>query len=215
MQLADVVNPIIVLLADPAPSGGKSIPDQLGVNLGGLLFQAAGFGILLFVLWRFAYGPLLRIIDERRERAQEIVDKSDQIKRDLSDTQARNKAEMDKARTEAQAIINEARTTKDRIVNEAVEKARAEASAEIQKARTEITAEREQAIAQLRHETADLAIIAATRVIGRELTVNKDLQSQLINDVLANASTGNGAGKATASNNGDQTQVIRAIPRNN
>src|SRR5215212_1936866 len=91
--------------------GSKSIPDQLGISLGNLLFQALGFAILLFILYRFAYAPLLRILDERRVRAQEIVEKSDQIRRDLSETQARSTAELDRARSEAQAIIAEARAT--------------------------------------------------------------------------------------------------------
>jgi F-type H+-transporting ATPase subunit b len=151
-----------------------------------LIAQAAGFAILMFVLYYFAYRPLLAVLDERRLRAQEIVDKSDQIRRDLSDTEARSRAEFERARTEAQAIITEAQATKDRIVGEAREAAAAAADAETEKARAEIRAERAAAVAQLRRETADLAINAATRIVGHELQSNKNLQMQLINDVLAN-----------------------------
>ncbi|MDB5080744.1 MAG: atpF [Chloroflexi bacterium] len=193
MQLGLLVNSqlMYILAAETAPAGqaSPSIPDQLGISLYNLVFQAFGFAILLFILWRFAYGPLLRILDERRARAQEIVEKSDQIKRDLSETEARTRGELDKARTEAQAIIAEARQTRDRIVNEARDAAATAAAAETERARTEIVAERELAIAQLRRETADLAIAAATRVIGRELSTNKELQLQLINDVLAQANS--------------------------
>ncbi len=184
MQLASLI--YALPLAAEGDSASKSIPDQLGISVGNLIFQAIGFAILMFVLWRFAYAPLLRVLDERRARAQEIVEKSDQIKRDLTDTEARSKAELDKARAEAQAIIAEARATKDRIVGEARDAAAAAAAAETAKARAEMNAERDQAFAQLRHETADLAIAAATRVIGRELSMNKDLQTQLINEALVN-----------------------------
>lgn len=180
-----LVNTQFVLAAE----AGGSIPDQLGISLYNLIFQALGFAILLFVLWRFAYKPLLRILDERRARAQEIVEKSDQIKKDLSETEARTRAELEKARTEAQAIIAEARQTRDRIVNDAREAAAAAAAAENDRARAELASERDQAIAQLRRETADLAIAVATRVIGRELSTNKELQVQLINDVLAQANS--------------------------
>ena len=192
MQLTGIVNYLSLLAAEPTEGGSKSIPDQLGISLSNLLFQALGFAVLLFILYRFAYGPLLRILDERRARAQEIVEKSDQIRRDLSETQARSAAELEKARVEAQAIIVEARATKDRIVGEARDAAAAAAAAETERARAEIQAERAAAIAQLRRETADLAIAAATRVVGRELATNRDLQMQLINEVLSTSST-NGA----------------------
>jgi F-type H+-transporting ATPase subunit b len=197
MQLGFLVNSLYVLAQETAGES-KSIPDQLGISLYNLIFQAIGFAVLMFILWRFAYAPLLRVLDERRARAQEIVEKSDQIKRDLSETEARTRAELDKARTEAQAIIAEARQTRDRIVGDAREAAAAAAAAENDRARAEITAERDLAIAQLRRETADLAIAAATRVIGRELSTNKDLQLQLINDVLAQANS-NQAGNSRMS----------------
>lgn len=184
MQLTSLI--FNILAADPAPAGEQSIPDKLGLSLTGLGLQALGFGILMFVLFYFAYRPLLKVLDERRFRAQEIVDKSDQIRRDLSDTEARNRAEFERARTEAQAIIVEAQATKDRIVAEAREAAQTAAQAETEKARAEIRAERAAAVAQLRRETADLAINAATRIVGHELQGNKTLQMQIINEVLAN-----------------------------
>lgn len=186
MQLGFLVNSI---LAQAATESSSNVADQLGVSLYNLIFQAIGFAVLLFVLARFAYRPLLRILDERRDRAQEIVEKSDQIKKDLSETEARTRGELEKARTEAQGIIAEARATRDRIVGEARDAAAAAAAAENERARAELAREREQAVAQLRRETADLAIAAATRVIGRELSTNKDLQVQLINDVLSQANS--------------------------
>ena len=180
MQLTSLVNSVVV-------AAEETIPDKLGLNLYNLIFQAIGFAILLFVLYRFAYAPLLKVLDERRARAQEIVEKSDQIKRDLSETQARNQAELDKARTEAQAIIAEARATRDRIVGEARDQATAAAAQETARAREEFMRERETAIGDLRRQTADLAIAAATRVVGRELSTNKELQTELINDVLRDA----------------------------
>lgn len=192
MQITALVN-LLTLAAAEGEAGSKSIADQLGINIYNLIFQAIGFAVLMFILYRFAYAPLLRVLDERRSRAQEIVDKSDQIRKDLSETQARSQAELNTARQQAQAIIAEAQATKDRIVGEAKDAAAKAAATETERARAEIGAEREAAIGQLRRETVDLAIAAATKVVGRELTTNKELQLQLINDTLANASSGNGA----------------------
>ncbi len=186
MTLASLI--YSVSLAETGDTSSKSIPDQLGISLGNLIFQAIGFGILMFILWRFAYRPILKVLDERRARAQEIVEKSDQIKRDLSDTEARTRAELETAQKEAQRILADARAQSDRMIAKAREDAVAAGNAEKEKARAEITAERDQVFNQLRRETADLAITAATRVVGHELKTNKDVQSQLINEALANAS---------------------------
>lgn len=180
MQLTSLV--YSVLAAEAA--GEKSIPDQLGINGIGLLFQAVAFGLLLFVLARFAYRPFLKVIDERRARAQEIVERSEQMKRELNETQSRSKAELEKARAEAQAILTEARETRDRIVGDARRAAEEAATEVTKKAQEQITAEREKAFADLRRETAELAIYAATRVVGHELQTSEETRRRLVNDAL-------------------------------
>jgi F-type H+-transporting ATPase subunit b len=185
MQLSGVVFSVLAAEA----TGEKSIPDQLGINLGALAFQAVAFGLLLLILWRFAYTPFLKIVDERRARAQEIVERSEQVKRELNETQSRNRAELEKTRAESQAILEEARSIKDRIVTEAETRARESAEAITRRAQEEIAQEREAAFAQLRRETADLAIQAATSVIQHELQTNKDTQRKLVEDALTAART--------------------------
>jgi F-type H+-transporting ATPase subunit b len=185
MQLSGVVFSVLAAEA----TGEKSIPDQLGINLVGLLFQAGSFALLLFILWRFAYMPFLKVIDERRSRAQEIVERSEQVKRELNETQSRNRTELEKTRAESQAILEEARSIKDRIVTEAETRAREQAEAIMRKAQEDIRQERETAFAQLRHETADLAIQAATSVIQHELQTNKETQRKLVEDALTAAKT--------------------------
>jgi F-type H+-transporting ATPase subunit b len=156
----------------------------LGINLPNLIWQIVAFLILLFVLSRFAYGPLLKIIDERRARAQEIIDRSDQMKKEALESEARTREILNNAQREAQTIIASATARQQQIVEDTAAKQRQAEEQEIAKARQQIAAERDQAIQQLRREFADLTILAATQVVGKELQMNPKLQTQLINDVL-------------------------------
>ncbi|MEI6045045.1 MAG: F0F1 ATP synthase subunit B [Chloroflexota bacterium] len=162
-------------------SGGIS---ELGVSWSSLLWQIAGFLILLFILSKYAYKPFLKAIDERRARAQEIVDKSDQIKKEALDSEQRTREIISNAQREAQSIIATANTRQQQILEETAAKKRQVEEQEIAKARAQIAAERDQAIQQLRREFSDLAVLAASRIVRRELTTNPKLQSELINEVL-------------------------------
>ncbi len=179
-----------VLAAIMAAEAAEEGIGSLGINLWNLIFQLLVFLILLFLLWRYAYRPLLKTLDERRERAAEIVESSDRIKREVAETEARQRQVLEEARREAQKIIAQAQAVADKKRQEAEGEARTAAEAIIAKARVEIGAERDQAIAQLRHEFGDLAILAAGKVLQQELGDHKELHSKLINDVLAGSKIG-------------------------
>jgi len=163
---------------------------QLGVNPGNLIAQLIIFLLMLFLLWRFAYRPLLKTLDERRDRAAEIIESSDRIKREVVETEARQRQVLEEARREAQNIIAQAQAVADKKRQEAEGEAKIAAEAIITRARAEIGAERDQAIAQLRHEFGDLAILAAGKVLQQELSERKELHTKLINDVLAGSKIG-------------------------
>jgi F-type H+-transporting ATPase subunit b len=151
-----------------------------------LLWQLLAFLILLFVFWRWVLPPLLKFLDERRQRAIEIVEGSDRIKRELAEAEERTRQAIAEASRRAQDIIAQANATSERIVSDAAAKAQAAGAVELEKARSQIAAERDAAITELRREFADLAILAATKVVRQELSVNPDLQRRLISDVLDN-----------------------------
>jgi F-type H+-transporting ATPase subunit b len=158
--------------------------NELGVSWFNLLWQTLGFLILLFILTKYAYKPLLRALDERRARAQEIVDKSDQIKKEALDSEQRTREILSNAQREAQNIIATATARQQQILEETTAKQRKAEEQEIAKAQSQIAAERDRAIQQLRREFSDLAVLAASRIVGRELTANPKLQNELINEVL-------------------------------
>jgi F-type H+-transporting ATPase subunit b len=168
----------------------------LGFNLPALVAQIINFVLLLVIFRLLLYKPLLRILDERKQRIQEGLEASDEAKRRLSDTEQEVAKELDKARQQGQEQIAQAQQIAARIQEEARATARQEAEHLLERARSEITLERDSAIAELRREFADLTITAAERVIKEELDENK--HRRLIEEVLAEAPAAgtDGAGRA-------------------
>jgi len=158
---------------------------KLGINLPGLVAQLINFGILLvaftFLFRKFVF-PMM---DERKKRIEEGLQASDEAKQRLSQTEQEVGAEMARARGEAGALIAQAQQTASRIQEESRVSARTEAEQIIERARAEIQLERDNAIGQLRREFADLTILAAERVIRRNL--DRDAHRDLIEQVLAEA----------------------------
>jgi F-type H+-transporting ATPase subunit b len=181
MDRALAMIPVGTTFAAEESSGGIG---SLGISWFNLLWQIVGFLIILYLLNRFGFKPLLRAIDERRARAEEIVDKSDQIRKEALESERRTREILENAQREAQQIIAQATTRQKQILEDTAAKQREVEEQEIAKARSQIASERDAAINQLRREFADLAVMAASRIVRRELEVNPQLQTELINDVL-------------------------------
>jgi F-type H+-transporting ATPase subunit b len=160
----------------------------LGFNLPALVAQIINFVLLLIIFRLLLYKPLLRILDERKQRIQEGLQASDEAKAQLANTEKEVAKELDKARQQGQEQIAQAQQIAARIQEEARVGARHEAEQLLERARGEIALERDSAIASLRREFADLTITAAERVIKEELDENK--HRRLIEEVLAEAPAG-------------------------
>ena len=163
---------------------------SLGFNLPALIAQLINFVLLLIIFRMLLYKPLLNMLDQRKRRIEEGIAASDEAKRRLSETEQETAKEMDKARQEGQALIAQAQQAANRLREEETQRARAEAEQLIERARGEIALERDAAIADLRREFAGLAVTAAERVIKKE--IDAGTHRQLIDEVLAEASTGAG-----------------------
>jgi F-type H+-transporting ATPase subunit b len=164
----------------------------LGFNLPALVAQLINFVLLLIIFRLLLYKPLLKILDERKQRIQEGLEASDEAKRRLSETEQEVSKELEKARQHGQEQIAQAQQIASRIQEEARQGARAEAEQLLERARGEIQLERDSAIADLRREFADLTITAAERVIKEELDETK--HRRLIEEVLAEAPAADGGG---------------------
>jgi F-type H+-transporting ATPase subunit b len=156
----------------------------LGLDPWLLIWQGLAFGLLIFLLYRFAYKPILNMLDQRAERIRESIAQAEQIKRDLAEAQRRGEEEMARARQEAQELIGNARAASERTIAAARDEAQRQREKMLEEARAQIINETERAKLELRREVGRLTVLAATRVIGQELQTNPALHERLVDEAL-------------------------------
>jgi len=160
--------------------------EALGLNLPQLIAQIVNFFILLFILRWVLYKPILRMLDDRRQRISEGLNAAEIARAEAAQSQANMQAQIEEARKEGQGVIANAQEIANRIQAEAREQAARDRDVALERARTEIQLERDRAIAELRGEFADIAVIAAERVIGQSL--DGQAHQRIIDETLAESS---------------------------
>ena len=143
--------------------------EAFGVDIWKLGFQVANFLILLYLLNRFLFKPVLGRLDERSSKISKGLEDAEAAARDREQAKAEREAAVEEARKEAQAMIARANKIADDTRNEILTKAREEAEKVSARARDEIRAEKEQAMAELRSQVADLALAAAGKLVRSEM----------------------------------------------
>jgi F-type H+-transporting ATPase subunit b len=155
----------------------------IGIEPYRLLQQIINFGIILWLLQMFLYKPLLRMMAERKEKIRKGLEDADKAREALAGAQTEYQKRIDEARKEGQGIIAQATQSADRAREEILAEARVEAQKVVAKAKEELEYERKRVLAELRQEVASLAVLAAGRVIKREL--DDKSHRQLVEDFLA------------------------------
>ncbi|MBI4304498.1 MAG: F0F1 ATP synthase subunit B [Chloroflexi bacterium] len=159
----------------------------LGFSLPTLLAQVVNFVILLVLLRVFVYKRILRKLDERSRKVKDSMDQVEQIKQQAAHAEEESRKRIEAASKEGQEIIARAVKTGEEVRQQSQEDARRESETLINRAKTEIQRERDEAIGELRHEFAELTILAAEKVIDRSL--DKKAHRELIDKVLEEATT--------------------------
>ena len=156
--------------------------EALGINVPGLVAQIVNFLLLLFLISRFAYRPILRMLDQRSERIKESLEAADRAWQEAQQAETNIQAQLDAARREGQQIIEQAARSAEQLREEIQQIARQEAQAIVERAKADFALERQKAIAELRRQFADLTVAAAERVINESLDRAK--HQSLISEVL-------------------------------
>lgn len=157
--------------------------EALGIHWQGLLAQIINFILLLIILRIIAYRPILNMLDQRQARIRESVERAERAQREAQRIEQEFGEKIAEARREGQNIVGNANQIAQRIQAEAHEKAAREAELFLTRAREQIDRERDKAISELRQQVADLAILAAGKVVEEELDQKKHYD--LIDRVLA------------------------------
>lgn len=156
---------------------------SLGISLPLLLAFVFNFIILLVLLGKFLYKPVLKMLDERTQKVKESMEWAESIKRDYEQAKVEVQKQIDKGRQEAQAIIAQAVQKGEGLKEEAKREASGQAKVIVEKARAELEAERDRMVEDLRKEFVSLLILASEKVIRQ--TLDKEKQSRLIEETLA------------------------------
>ena len=158
--------------------------EELGLNIPSLIVFLVNFGILLVILYFFAYKPILKMLDQRSERIRESLEAAERAKQQAAESEARTQEQLQEARRQGQQLLEQARALADRYREDEMAKARAEAEAFIARAREEIQQERDGAVEEVKRHFAVLAIQAAERVIGQSLdgSAHRELIVQVLEE---------------------------------
>ncbi len=141
----------------------------LGINLYALVAQLVAFFILLWVLWRYAFPPLMKTLDERQSTIRAGVENAERASQQLKDAEKRVEALMNEARLESQKVIASATQAAERLKADIEHQAQLRGREIEAQAAKRIEQQIAQARAELRAHVADLSIAAAERVIGQSL----------------------------------------------
>lgn len=157
----------------------------LGIDGRILLAQFLNFAVLVFVLWRFAYKPVFKILEERRLKIEKGLDDADTAAKSLLLTEEENKQLLIKARQEASAIIENAQKQADLRQQEVVGKAEKEINAITEKERAKISAEKEAIMSQLKNEVSSLVLAGLQQFLSENMTDKRDQEvvSKIVNNL--------------------------------
>jgi len=174
---------IPVILA--AQEGGlmdlaKSTGEQFGFNTSLFVSQVISFLIVAFLLKKFAYNPIIKVLEERRQQIATSLANAEKIKKELAQTEASRQQILTQANTQANKLIEEARAAAAKVQETETQRAIAAAEQIIVKAREAAALDRERMVQDLKKEIGQLVVRTTAQVAGKVLSM--DDQKRLIEE---------------------------------
>ncbi|HSX21548.1 MAG TPA: F0F1 ATP synthase subunit B [Gaiellaceae bacterium] len=139
-----------------------------------MIWTVVFFLIVFFVLRKFAFGSIQKLIDERREQIARSIQEADNARDEARKLLEEHRALMQEARGEAEQILAEARKTGDSLEQRMRDETEQERQRRLEETRKEIAAETARALEQIRSEVADLTLEATAIVVGKKLDAERD-----------------------------------------
>jgi len=148
-----------------------------------MIWTLVAFAITFFVLRKYAFGPIQKTIDDRRDRIRLAVEEADNARVEARELLEQNRAILAQAKSEAGEILAEARKIGDAQIARVKEEADTERLRRLEETQRQIEAETSRAIEQIRAEVADLTIVATEAVVGKVL--DSADQRRLVEEAVA------------------------------
>lgn len=145
--------------------------------------QALILVILLVLLFKFAWKPIMAALTEREEGIQNALDQAENARKEMQNLHADNERLLKEARAERDGMMKEAREIKDKIIADAKQEAEEQTSTMVENAKATIKQEQQAAIAELKKKVGDLSIEIAQKIVRKELA-SQDDQLKLVEGML-------------------------------
>lgn len=158
-------------------------------GIGLIFWMLVSFSLVLFVLGKYAWGPIMKGIHQREDTIEKALEAANEAKKEMLQLKAGNEQLLRDAKDERDALMRDARKVKEAILEEAREKANEEAARIMENARENIQFEKMAAINELKNQIASISIEIAEKLIGKELEDKKkqhELTEKLLKDVKIN-----------------------------
>ena len=144
--------------------------DLLSAEPGLIVWTIVTFLLLLGILWKFAWTPILGALDAREAAIQKTIDDAERLQAEAEAVLKEHQQRLAEARAEGNRILDEARQAGEHMKKDILEKARGESEKVLERAHRQMELETEQAIQTIRTQAADLALRAAEKILERSLT---------------------------------------------
>jgi F-type H+-transporting ATPase subunit b len=159
-----------------------ALADLIDVVPGLMVWTVIAFGITFFVLRRFAFGPIQRLIDQRRDRIREALDEADKARTEARELRELTAQERQQAKADRESLLDESRRQAQTLFQQAREKADDDLRERLAKNQEELEAENRRIQEQIRRDVVELTLMAAEKVTGK--TLEADDQRRLIDETI-------------------------------
>ncbi len=159
----------------------EKLLDEFSIGL--FVWQTILFVLLLLLLRKFAWKPILNAVNDREEGIKNALAAAEEAKKEMQNISADSEKLLKEARVEREALLKEAREIKDKIVSDSKEHAKIEGDKMIKQAQATIESEKKAAIADIKNQVAELSVEIAEKVLKEQLS-NKEKQLKLVEKML-------------------------------
>ena len=152
-------------------------------SIGLFFWQTIIFVILIFLLQKFAWSPILKAVNDREQGIKDALDSAEAAKKEMQSLQADNEKIMKEARAERDSLLKEARDLKNSMISQAKDEAKSEAQKIIESANEAILNEKNAAVSDIKKQVASLSIEIAEKLLKEKLS-DDNKQMKIVEDLI-------------------------------
>jgi F-type H+-transporting ATPase subunit b len=145
-----------------------------GLNWKLFLAQLVNFAIILFILWKFVFNPVIKGMQDRTKKIEDSLNDSDRIEKEKAEFETWKQREMNKARGEAGAIISEAKNTAEATRQKILDQSKQEQTELIEKTKQQLESEKQKVINEAKSEIANLVVMSTEKLLKAKLDSKAD-----------------------------------------